>query len=156
VASLKEVIERREREAATLRALAELEPEVEAWLAEDRRLEQEEARLRRRADEALARLREHRRAAEAWRATVRERLAATGASPSTVTTYLGLPARLARPPARDDEQQGEAGEMSDERAGEVENDEMGDEPVSDEVSDGLDESLDEPESVGSSSVSGWY
>jgi len=152
VASLKEQIERREREAATLRALAELEPEVPAWLEEDRRLEQEESRLRRRADEAIARLREHRRAAEAWRAGVRERLAATGASPSTVTTYLGLPARLARPPVRVDEQQ----ERDAERAGEVEHNEVGDEPVGDEVSDGLDESVNEPESVGSASVSGWY
>jgi hypothetical protein len=98
MANLKDLIERREREAAALRALAELEPEVAGWLEEDRRLEQEETLLRRRADEALARLREHRRAAEAWRATVRERLAATGATQAIITAHLGLPSRLARPP----------------------------------------------------------
>jgi len=113
MASLRDLIERREREAAALRALAELEPEVPAWIEEDRRLEQEEARLRRRADEALARLREHRRAAEAWRAEVRSRLAGTGASPAVISAALGVPSRLARPPVRgDDDEQGEGEPVS--------------------------------------------
>jgi len=120
MATIQEKLEQAEKQAKALRALAELEPQVASWLDEDKRLEAEETRLRRRVDEATTRLKEHRERADAWRAEVRAAVAATGASPAQASALLGLPSRLTRPPAVDED---------DEQAPEVQEDEAEQGPV---------------------------
>jgi len=130
MATIQEKLEQAERQAKALRALAELEPQVTGWLDEDKRLEAEETRLRRRVDEALAKLKGHRERADAWRAEVRAAVAATGASPAQAASLLGLPSRLTRPPA---------GEEGDEREPEAQEDEVEQESVAEPVPENVDE-----------------
>jgi len=123
MATIQEKLELAERQAKALRALAELEPQVAGWLDEDKRLEAEETRLRRRVDEAITRLKEHRERADNWRAEVRAAVAATGASPAQASALLSLPARLTRPPALDED------DVVEEQVPEAQEDEVEQGPV---------------------------
>jgi len=134
MATIQEKLEQAEKQAKALRALAELEGQVTGWLEEDRRLEAEETRLRRRVDEALSKLKEHRERAEVWRTEVRAAVAATGASPAQASALLSLPARLTRPPALDED------DVVEEQVPEAQEDEVEQESVAESAQEDVDES----------------